>query len=143
MKIAAKRLDGAHRKVEKRQTRGFALCIRIHLQVAKKRKRERERGRGAIGSEREGRTPIKSRQNARWKCGKKRKKSWGPIFGPFFFFFCCLHHVAFTSRWPKARAYSTRRKCNAIMFVFTNPNWLIVRFHIYRLQLLQYFCHIS
>lgn len=131
MKIAAKRLDGAHRKVEKRQTRGFALCIRIHLQVAKER--ERERGRGAIGSEREGRTPIKSRQNARRKCGKKGRKAGGPFLGHFFFFFffCCLHHVAFTSRWPKARAYSTRRKCNAIMFVFTNPNWLIVRFHGY------------
>lgn len=85
MKIAAKRLDGAHRKVEKRQTRGFALCIRIHLQVAKER--ERERGRGAIGSEREGRTPIKSRQNARRKCGKKGRKAGGPFLGHFFFFF--------------------------------------------------------
>lgn len=127
MKIAAKRLDGAHRKVEKRQTRGFALCIRIHLQVAKERERERE---GLSGAKERAAHQL-SHGKMRDGNVEKKEEKLGAHFWAIFFFFFCLHHVAFTSRWPKARAYSTRRKCNAIMFVFTNPNWLIVRFHGY------------
>lgn len=86
MKIAAKSLDGAHRKVEKRQTRGFALCIRIHLQVAKERERERE---GLSGAKERAAHQL-SHGKMRDGNVEKRKKSWGPIFGPFFFFFFLL-----------------------------------------------------
>jgi len=82
MKIAAKRLDGAHRKVEKRQTRGFALCIRIHLQVAKERERERE---GLSGAKERAAHQLSHGKMRDGNVEKKGRKAGGPFLGHFFF----------------------------------------------------------
>lgn len=83
MKIAAKSLDGAHRKVEKRQTRGFALCIRIHLQVAKERERERE---GLSGAKERAAHQLSHGKMRDGNVEKKEEKLGAHFWAIFFFF---------------------------------------------------------